>query len=277
MEWIELAANCLNLDVPLDWDNPQGTTIKLHMAMVPAKGGFSEADPLFILAGGPGQAATRYSPLLIKGFGKINQRRDVILIDQRGTGGSTPLECEFAEGMIGYVSDDQIVDQVAGCLSSLEVDVRYFTSLDILKDIEHVRKTLGLEKINIWGSSYGTRLGLLYMKLYPTSICSAILDGVTPPNQSLFHLAPTTAQAAWQSLVNACEGDTSCSTSYPKLDQRFRELLERLRQQPMSGTFRSPISGELSKGLFNDRWLADVVRAALYLPAHASLLPFAIT
>lgn len=276
LEGIELAARCLDLKVPQDWDNPEGPQINLHMAIVPAKGGFSEPDPFLIFSGGPGQAATDAAGLIRGAFDEINERREIILIDIRGTGSSNPLECKGPLSQLGYVPENVVIKGVNQCLETYTADVRYFTSFDVLKDIEHVRKTLGIEKFNIWGGSFGTRLGLLYMKLYPESIRSVILDGVTPPTATVFVLTPTTAENAWQKLVLACEGDPACRQAFPNLDSRFRELLEKLRLNPVVRTLQNPLTGEMVEGLYNDVWLAQAVFGGLYFPSRAGILPLAI-
>ena len=222
---IDTAARCFDMEVPLVWDKPDGRTISLYGAIIPAKTMDAADDPLVILAGGPGQAATTYGALVERAFHKIRERRDIILIDQRGTGGSSALSCEFPEEFNGEVSDEMLQEFGKRCAAEQDVDVRYFSSMDVLKDLEHVRGRLGAQQVNLWGGSYGTRLGLLYMKLYPESIRSVILDGVTSPEESVFRQAAKSAEAAWQKLVAACESDNDCAETHPNLNVRFKALL----------------------------------------------------
>ncbi len=267
---------CFDFEVPENWDKPSGRKINLHGVVIPTQGAAAAPDPLLILAGGPGQAATDYGGLVPGTFGRINQKRDIILVDQRGTGESNPLECDFPLITAARVPDQVIVSDVEKCLETFDADIRYYTSLDILKDLEYVRRTLGYEKLNLWGASFGTRLGLLYMKLYPGSIRSAILDGVTAPNSRLFVMAPKAAEDAWLKLVEDCQAAPQCQETFPDLDRSFRTLLKRLEDNPETTKVRDIWSGEWTEVVIDRDWLAEAVRTALYVPSRSSLLPLAL-
>lgn len=272
------AAKCLDLDVPMNWDDPEGQQINLHVAIVPARGGFAEDDPLIVLAGGPGQAATDFGALSNTRLAKINQRRDIIFMDQRGTGQSHSLACTFADELYGDLEANLVTKMMQECLAEHDdVDVRYFTSFDAVKDIDFLRKTLGIEQLNIWGGSYGTRLGLLYMKLHPDHVRSAILDGVTAPNSRLFNLFGQGTQASFDKLVAACAADGPCQEAFPNLKARFYALLDKYRNSPQKMPFKLPMTGEMVDGLVNDKFLSAIVANALYFPTRSSLLPYAIT
>lgn len=276
IDGVETAAKCFDIEVPLNWDAPEGRQINLHGAIIPAQGMNAEAGPLVVLAGGPGQAATGYGRLVGAAFHRINQRRDIILIDQRGTGRSNPLNCAFDGNLLGDVSLQTMRAFGQDCAAAQDVDVRYFSSLDILKDLEHVREWLGIEQVNLWGASYGTRLGLLYMKEYPASVRSAILDGVTPPNNSLFLMAPATSEAAWQKLVRDCQADSVCAEAYPNLNERLHALLDKLATNPEEASFVNTATGEQVSGLMTQEWFAEAIRSALYVPSQSALIPYAI-
>lgn len=278
----ERAAKCKQVEVPVNWDEPNGQKIHINMAIIPAKGGFSEADPFVLFAGGPGQAATDYAALISVAFDEINERRDVILIDQRGTGGSHQLQCDFdvvtsGQG-IGYISPEDTREAITQCAASHEdVDIRYFTSFDAIKDVEHIREMLGIAQFNIWGGSYGTRIGLLYMKLHPTSIRTAILDGVTSPNSKIFDLSPKGAQDAFTSLADDCAADTACYAAFGNINATFDGLLKKYRDNPEQMQVLNPITAEWMEGEMNETLLADIVRTSLYQPSRASILPFALS
>jgi pimeloyl-ACP methyl ester carboxylesterase len=280
---IERAAKCKQVEVPLNWDKPNGQKISINMAIIPAKGGFAEADPFILFAGGPGQAATDLSGLIKIAFDKINETRDIILIDQRGTGGSHKLHCDFdvatVELGLGQIDFETMEDMMRACAVEHEktVDIRYFTTFDALKDVEHIRKLLGIEQFNIWGGSYGTRIGLLYMKLYPNSIRTAILDGVTSPNSKLFEITTLGAQMAFTALADDCAADAACYKAFGNINATFEGLLKKYRDNPEPMEVLNPITGEWEKGIMNERLLADIVRNTLYQPARASVLPFALS
>ncbi len=273
---VDTAARCFDLEVPLVWDKPDGRTISLYGAIIPAKTMDAADDPLVILAGGPGQAATTYGALVERAFHKIRERRDIILIDQRGTGGSNALSCEFPEEFNGEASDAMLQKFGKKCVGEQDVNVRYFSSMDVLKDLEHVRSRLGVQQVNLWGGSYGTRLGLLYMKLYPESIRSVILDGVTSPEESVFRQAAKSAEAAWQKLVAACESDNDCAQTHPNLNVRFKALLQQLEAEPVETVLSNAANGKPETIEVGHKWLAEAVRSALYVPSQASIIPFAL-
>jgi pimeloyl-ACP methyl ester carboxylesterase len=273
---VSRAVQCYDFEVPLNWDDPEGQMINLHVMVIPAQGATPNPDPVFVLAGGPGQAATDYSPFVSTVFDRVIQTRDIILMDQRGTGDSNALECDFELATVGAFTEDELAEMISVCVESFDADMRYFTSFDIIKDLDFVRGSLGYEKINIWGGSYGTRLGLLFMREHPESIRSAVLDGVVAPQSRLFLEAPGAAEAAWQALLQACAADVRCDEAYPTLDQDLRGLLGDLAENPQTVTVLDIWSGKQVDILVNRDWLAETVRTALYIPTRTSILPLAI-
>ena len=223
---MERQVRCGEVIVPENWDDPQGKKISLHLVVVPASGGFSEPDPIVLFSGGPGQAATDLGGFVSRDFGKINERRDVVLLDQRGTGKSTKLGCDLTLIPIAEISDEKILETVDACREGYDVDVRHFTTFDAIKDLEHIRTLLDVEKFNIWGVSYGTRIGLLYMKLHPEAIRTAVLDGVASPSEDLFVNAARDAERALQFMLSDCEATDECSETFPDLRKDFGLFLE---------------------------------------------------
>nr|WP_305800595.1 alpha/beta fold hydrolase [Thiolapillus sp.] len=137
-------------------------------------------DPLFFFAGGPGQSATETALLMWPVFSRIVGQRDIVLIDQRGTGKSTPLDCPQDEALSLTTDDDLLVQKTRECLENLSPDVRFFTSRLGVEDVEFVRQALGYTKINLMGVSYGTRMAQLVLREHPDSVRSILLDGVIP-------------------------------------------------------------------------------------------------
>jgi pimeloyl-ACP methyl ester carboxylesterase len=175
--WFEVAEN------PAE---PEGRKIKLRVARVPAKDRTTEPDPLIIFAGGPGQAATEIWPMMSHAIRKVNENRDILLIDQRGTGQSNSLKCPQVEleEALGLDWDD-LARSTRECLESLDGDPRFYTTTIAMHDIDAVRAAMGYEQVNLWGGSYGTRAAQVYLNLYPDRVRSVVLDGVVPQTLAL--------------------------------------------------------------------------------------------
>jgi pimeloyl-ACP methyl ester carboxylesterase len=185
---LEHDALCGVLKRPLDPARPQGPQIDLHYAVLPALARNKRPDPVFFLAGGPGQSAIELAGLVSSEFARTLNRRDVVLIDQRGTGRSAPLRCEEADELMRPLSDllDEAIQRqrVSACRTRLQAlpygDLRFFTTTLAMADLEAVRAALGAARINLVGASYGTRAALEYMRLYPAAVRRVVLDGTAP-------------------------------------------------------------------------------------------------
>lgn len=267
---------CADFEVPENWDDPTGKKINLHMAILPAKGGFAEADPFIVFAGGPGQAASEYGRLIQLAFDKVNERRDIILIDQRGTGLSNGLSCYIGIGEFAGLSDQRLVDDVDQCLASYDVDVRHFTSFDAIKDFEYVRRRIGVEQWNIWGGSYGTRMGLLYMKTHPEAIRTAVLDGVAAPNAKLFETAPGDAQHSLDVMITDCLADGACKAAFPSIETQLGTLMQRLDETPKHMKWTDPMTGKTEAVTVDAEMVANLVRTALYAPSRWAMVPYVV-
>jgi pimeloyl-ACP methyl ester carboxylesterase len=153
-----MRAECGRLEVFEDRASGSGRTFELNIAILRAKNRTTQPDPLFFFAGGPGQAATETYPSIAAAFDRINQKRDIVLVDQRGTGGSNPLTCP-------PVDDDQenapeTAEYLRACLAQLNADPTHYTTAIAIDDLEQVRQALGYGKINLYGVSYGSRAAL---------------------------------------------------------------------------------------------------------------------
>ena len=156
--------------MPEDPDQPQGKTIEIRFAVVPAVARNKQPDPVFVLAGGPGQAATRTGRQMLAVLNEVNSRRDIVFIDQRGTGGSHPLECKVEEtSMSATFEQSQQIERLSACLKELRGDLRQYATWIAVRDFDAVRARLGAEQVNLWGGSYGTRAALEYMRQYPAA------------------------------------------------------------------------------------------------------------
>ncbi len=271
----QVEAQCGTLSVFEDPDAQAGRQIALYIAVLPAVSRNAEADPLFLLAGGPGQAATETYVSLEPAFRQINRDRDIVLVDQRGTGQSHPLRCELPEELsLDFEAD---LDQpLRECLNELDADPRLYTTTIAMQDLDQVRQALGYEQINIYGVSYGTRAALVYLRLYPDRVRALILDGVAPPQLTLGPAVATDAQNALDQILERCAVDDMCSTSFPDLDGHVQNILSALEVAPRPVRLNHPVTGEPVELEFSREMFATVLRFHSYSPETAALLPLLI-
>lgn len=275
---LEVDAQCGTLTVPLDPGDPGGETIDLFVAVVEALAEQGASDPLTVIAGGPGQAATSFYVTAEAAFARVVRKRDIILVDQRGTGRSAPLMCEGGEDDLFLEAGDidRVIDASRECLEGLAHDPRFFTTSMAVRDLERVRDALGYAELNLYGISYGTRVAQHYLRRYPDRTRRVILDGVLPPAVALGADVPLASQAALDAVFERCEADAACRQAFPDLRLRFAALLARLRETPVEVSLDHPRTGEAIDVVVDHWMLAGVVRLLVYQPQTASLLPFLI-
>lgn len=249
---------CGVVEVPEDRSKPGGRLIAIHVARIPASARPAAPDPLLVLAGGPGQAASDYAPLLSSAFREVRKRRDILLVDQRGTGRSSPLRCPLPVEAIGRGDTAAVQASLRRCVGKLDADPRLYHTGAALADFEDVRRALGYRQVSLWGGSYGTRTALMFARRYPGSVRSMVLDSVAPPGTPVL-LNARSGQAALDRLLADCAAEHACARAFPDLARALRAVLA----MPSIGTH----SGEAVKQL---------LRGPLYTSHHASVLPYAI-
>jgi pimeloyl-ACP methyl ester carboxylesterase len=275
---ITIAARCATYSVPLDRAQTQGPRIELAIAKVASTARRPQPDPVFMLAGGPGQAALTSFPPVASAFRDVLRTRDVILVDQRGTGRSHPLDC----------SSEQDLDENARptpeswrraaerCLAQLDVDPRFFTTSDAVADLDAVRAALGATAVNLVGISYGTRVALEYARRHPTHTRTLVLDGVVPPTLALGAEHGRNLDAALERTFAACDDDADCRSKFPDSKRRLEELLERLRRAPVMVTFRDPLTDAVRTERLTAQRVSGVIRLYAYVPSLAAMLPMTL-
>lgn len=257
-------ARCGALTVPEDPGAAGGRTIDLRVAVLPATGPEPAPDPLFALTGGPGQSAVQGAPLFARVFQAVRERRDLVLVDQRGTGASNPLRCPFPgsdEDPQSYLGDQFPTGALSDCLERLDADPRLYTTPIAVGDLDRVRKALGYERINLYGFSYGSRVALVYLRRHPERVRSAVLAGAVPTDMKTpTHHAPD-AQRALDLLFEECAADPECAGAYPGLEETFWAVWERLGEGPVDVELEDPKTGRdveltLTRDHFNEeiRW-----------------------
>ncbi len=282
LKHIDSIARCATLAVPEDYANKSGAskTINIHVAVLPALARNPEPNPVYFFAGGPGQAASDIGSL-VSALGDLRKTRDIVLVDQRGTGKSKTLTCDAAAADPNVDplkeafsnSDEAIQRDWAKCIATLKGNPATHRTDDYIDDLELVRKALGQEKINVWGGSYGSRVALRYMKRYPQSIRTAVLDGVAPTSLHLPDDALATSEAELRSTLAACAASNGCAKAYPNILATFDSLLSELRAKPHAVIFAHPASGKPINGVVSDRTLVTLMWPMLYMPEASRMVP----
>tara|TARA_B100000700_G_scaffold331533_1_gene465283 strand:+ start:1106 stop:2608 length:1503 start_codon:yes stop_codon:yes gene_type:complete len=271
--------NCGFVTVPENYEQPEAKQIEIHYAVIPSIQENSQPDPLLILAGGPGQAATELTPMIARIFADVRKQRDIVLIDQRGTGKSNPLSCDVNRPDELVRSDDeQALDEVAAeCLAQYpDVDVTQYNTPNAIRDFERVRETLNIAQWNLYGGSYGSRVGLKYLQQAPEAVRTATLDAVAPP-QVVIGPFGFNGSLAFDNMLQDCQQQKPCVQRFPNLKQQYNQVMELLAQESVLLDTEDPLSAEPIKIRLTPGRFSSVVRLALYNPATRQLLPYAIS
>jgi pimeloyl-ACP methyl ester carboxylesterase len=267
-------AYCGTFEVFEDRTAQAGRRISLNIVLLPSLSG-EASDPLFFLAGGPGQGAAQLARQVREIFRPVQTDRDIVLVDQRGTGESNPLNCRSETNTLreAMESDEASLERLKACLAGYDADVRHYTTTIAMDDLDDVRAHLGYDRINLYGGSYGTRAALVYLRRHGDRVRSMILDGVAPTDMRLPLFTARDAQRALDKLLADCETDPACQAAQPDLGERVRALLQRLEQAPPRVRLTHPRTGVPEEVVVEARVVATILFGALYNPLTASLVP----
>ncbi len=277
---------CGYLIVPEDRAQPGGKTIKLAVARFRSNSAKPAPDPIVYLEGGPGGSPLRaLIPQFSVLFAPLLEKRDLILIDQRGTGYSQPaLDCpEYKEWTLSVLDQNLSAEQAEALgnqallecrerLASSGVNLAAYDSAANAADLDDLRRALGIEKWNLYGISYGTRLALTALRDYPEGIRSIVIDSVVPLQADLYAETPANGARAFDVLFDTCAADSACNAAFPDLRRVLFDLVDRLNQSPVTFSIRLK-SGEKVDMLLNGDGLMGVMFQSLYATSVIPLLP----
>ena len=269
-----IAARCGTFRVAENPAEPAGASIALQVAVVPALNRRATAAPLFLLASGPGQAATDLYASYAGAFARTNRNHDIVLLDQRGTGRSAPLTCTYPDDW-RQTADEMpaLREATLACLAKFGERVRFYTTSVAVTDLEKIRRALGYDAIDLYGSSYGTRVAELYMRRYPHATHAVILDGVTYPEQAIGPDTPADGERALNLIVERCANAPECAAAYPQLRRDLEGLRRRFGPETQPLTLSDPSSAVPLPIEFNRAILNAALRFLSYNAVEASLLP----
>lgn len=271
-------AKCATLTVPEDPARPDGRKLPLFVARVPALTATPSPDPLVLIAGGPGQSTVDFYLELRQAFEPVRRRRDIVLLDQRGTGRSAGgYRCDFPDDLdLDTAAPEPLATAVKRCLAQLDRDPRLFSTSPAVADLDALRAALGASEWNVYGVSYGTRVAQQYARRYPRRTRALILDGVVPAEIVLGPAIALDAQHALYAIFARCAAETACGNRFPELGDHFTALKRRLEGKPAVIEAVDPLTGEIGSRSFTAADLVGAVRLMSYAAATTALLPLGI-
>jgi pimeloyl-ACP methyl ester carboxylesterase len=274
-----LDAQCTTLSVPENRALPHGRKISLAIAWLPAAGE-AEPDPLFLIAGGPGQSALESFPPLIGVMGDVRKKRDLILVDQRGTGGSNKLACRNVKGgkdldEIDSIDPKAFRELAQRCAASLaaSADLRFYSTTEAIQDLDAVRAAIAADKINLYGVSYGTRVAQQYAKRYPLHTRSVTIDGVVPNSLVVGNEFARNLENSLDRQFAICAAQKTCGDKLGNPRQRLNDLLALVDKTPPLVRYRDAITGESKEEKLTRGRISTLARMFAYAPTIAGLLP----
>jgi pimeloyl-ACP methyl ester carboxylesterase len=272
-----IKARCGTLLRPQNPDDPGSSEIEIAVAVVPALDLEPEADPFVPLAGGPGGSAIEFYAGYSRAFEHVRRHRDILLVDQRGTGSSSRMDCDVDVDIIeGNFSEEQVLEITRDCLDALPHDPRFFTTSVAVTDLEAVREALGYGSLNLYGVSYGSRVAQHFAKRYPEATRSIVLDGVVPPQVVLGPEIATEAQEALDTIFARCAADAACNERFPDLPDAFRSIRAELEEGPVVVETPNPVTGSIEVSEFGSAELAGAVRLLAYNANSMAIVPLLI-
>ena len=273
-------AKCGTLEVYENRATKKGRMISLNIVVVPATSDKREPDPFVYIAGGPGSSATEDAVGIAPAFPQIREHRDMLFVDQRGTGKSQPLDCKFydpadLQSYLGYFFP---LDDVRKCRTELEAgaDLTLYTTTIAMDDMDDVRAALGYEQLNLFGASYGTRAALTYLKRHPQHVRVALLHGVSPTTQFMPSDFPQSTERALQGVLSECLADDACGKAFPNVKAEAQAVLAQLIKGPVEVEIQKPDAKDRVKVKLSRDLAAEAIRYMLYSPVPAGYVPLTI-
>jgi pimeloyl-ACP methyl ester carboxylesterase len=270
---------CGKLTVFENRQTRRGRTIPLNVVVLPALDPKKKEEPLFDLAGGPGAASTDSAPFYAGEGKEARRHRDVVLVDQRGTGESNGLKpAARRKTPQDFLTEMYPVDYVKHLRQTLEsrADLTQYTTSIAMDDLDDVRAWLGYERINLFGLSYGTRAALVYLRRHPDRVRTVTLMGVAPTDLKMPLYHAQAAARAMELLLQECESDPQCHAPFPQIRQDWQNLLAQLGREPARVQYSppdksAPVAVEIQRDIF-----AEKVRTMMYGADTARRIPFIV-
>ena len=271
-----VTATCTELVRPVNPAEPNGAVLKLKVAVIHSLSPDPQPDAFTVINGGPGGSSIEFYVDGVNAFQSILRERDIVVVDQRGTGASNPLDCPELEALSDSFDEGEYARATDNCLAQLPSDPRFFTTSIAVQDLEAVREALGYSQLNIYGVSYGTRVAQHYLRRYPGSVRTLIIDGVVPHDLALGPNAAINAQRTLDRLFARCAATPQCHETYPDLAESFQRLRRRLLETPVTVDLAHPVTGKQETLELTYPHLLVTIRLLSYQSETVSLIPLII-
>ena len=260
------SARCGTLLVPENRARPAGRKIGLRVVVVPSWRKPARPDAFTYLAGGPGAAASEMTDSVMSIWSDVNATRDILLVDQRGTGRSNPLSCSPPAEPIEKPARMRAF--VRSCLRAAPGDMRLYGTRAAMDDLEAVRVALGYRQLNVYGTSYGATAAQVYLKRHPASVRTVVLDSGTAIDVSFYGRFAPNAEQALAQVAKRCAADRACSRAYPNWRGQLSALIRRWDARPVRNRKGETIDGA---------GLAGVIQGMLRDAGDAAEIPFLVS
>jgi len=273
---------CGTVEVPENRAARAGRTISLRVVILPSRApAGAPRQALFYLVGGPGLAASTLADLVATTHATTRATHDIVLVDQRGTGGSNALRCNLygdSGDLATYLGHQLPADSVRACAARLArgADLTQYTTANAADDLEAVRLWLDVPRIDLDASAYGTRVALDYVARYSPQVRSVVLQGAIPQDVSLARTAARHAQNALDRVLTDCAADPFCRTSFPALRRELSTLLARLDRGPLTVRVEHPRSKDTVTLALTRDVFADRLRIMLYSTRLSRRIPIVL-
>jgi len=252
-------AKCGTLVVPENRDTGIGPRIDLRVVVVPARRKPARPDAFAYLAGGPGSAASEQTAALNSIWGAVHERHDILLVDQRGTGGSHPLACPPPP------ENPDVGVMIKACIASLNGDSRQYGTAAAADDLEAVRGALGYRSLDLYGVSYGATLAQVYLARHPRSVRTVTLDGATLLDISFWDRFAVNGQRALDLTARRCAREPACARAFPSWPAQLRSLVEAWNAKPVQLAPELTLTGDDLAGLIQNMTLNAAAAASIPL------------
>ncbi|MFQ3243514.1 MAG: pimeloyl-ACP methyl ester carboxylesterase [Arenicella sp.] len=277
---VEIDAECATLTRPEDPNQANGKTIDLFVVKLPSSSSTPQADAFTVIQGGPGGSSIDLAIGLRQALDFVREKRDVLIVDQRGTGRSNSLQCDLPEQdqLATSFDREQTAKLTQACLSKLkDNNLRFYTTSVAVQDLDAVRQASGYEQLTIYGVSYGTRVAQHYLRRFPEYTRALIIDGVVDIGLNLAGAEiARRSQDAFDGMVKRCTETSSCFEQFGDIKQKFKQLRQRLITQPVELSIAHPLTGKEIHHTVSESDLLAAVRFMPYATESTALLPMII-
>jgi pimeloyl-ACP methyl ester carboxylesterase len=260
-----------------------GREISLYVVVLPPAELPAAPNPILVLQGGPGQAATELAEFYGGQSWELSRRtREIVLVDQRGTGRSNPLRCDFGgqgddpQSWLGEMLPPARVRQCRDSLSR-KADLRLYSTPVAMQDLDQLREALGYERVNLYGTSYGTRAAMVYARAFPDRVRTITLKGVAPPSMVLPVTFAEDTQRSMELLFDDCAKDARCAAAFPSLRADVDTVMARLARGALPAVLRDSAGARADTVRLSRDVVTSVMRGALQSPPSAAQLPSIFT